>query len=242
MAKAVLKITPLQFSQALLEKGLAKAVLGLKRLNDKAFPALITKPENLEGFDPLFPIMPSNMGRSVSRLTTLEPSKFPVAVFLRPCELRAAYELTKLNQAHLENILFIGIECIGVTQNSELFIQGKGEELYSRYLSALKEGKEIEELRKACTVCEFMYPETADMVFSFVGRDKPTLILLTEKGEDIAKNLGFTITDAPEKTELFLKLQAERQKKAEEFYQEVKEKCKGIDGLLEVFWQMHRLS
>ncbi|MGB9807543.1 MAG: 4Fe-4S dicluster domain-containing protein [Thermosulfidibacteraceae bacterium] len=236
MTRAISSISPLEFSKVLLEKKVVKAVLGLKRLNGKAFPALMARKEDLEGFDPLFPIMSSNMARSVSRLTLLEPLKDTVVVFLRPCELRATFELVKLNQVNLDNLIFVGVECLGVVENRIFFVRLMGDEVYSNYIDAIREGREPENLRRVCYNCEYMYPEGADIVLSCVGRDKPVFIGLSDKGREIMDSFGTSsVEDVPLRTEMFDRLQEERRKRAKDFYNNIKERCSGIDGLLEVF-------
>ncbi len=69
MAKVATGVTPLEFAKALLEKNAVQAVMGTRLLSSGGFTALLTSPDQLEGFDPLFPVMPSNAARSVSRLT-----------------------------------------------------------------------------------------------------------------------------------------------------------------------------
>ena len=222
MPKAVQGVPPEKLAELFLEKSVAKAVFGLKRLEGKAFHALLTSCDQLEGFDPLFPLMPSNGARGVSRLTCVEPLSEPVVVFLRPCEIRALIELVKLNQAHLDNLIIVGIECTGVARNQEAFIQQKD----------LSEGFE---LREACKGCEHPYPENTDFVISYVGRSEPVIILKTEKAEDIAKGLGLSISDVPEMSDEFKRIAEEKRAYSEKLISEIKEKARGIDGLLEVF-------
>ncbi len=234
MAKVATGVTPLEFAKALLEKNAVQAVMGTRLLGSGGFTALLTSPDQLEGFDPLFPVMPSNAARSVSRLTE-EPLSEKVAVFLRPCELRALFELVKLNQAHLDNLLLVGIECAGVLRNEEVFVQRQAESLYGAYLDACKKGELVDGVREVCRACECMFPETADVVISVIGREEPVLVALTEKGEDLLSSLGFSLSEGDARTEASLKLEEERRAYADRLCQEVKEEAKGIDGLLEVF-------
>ncbi len=222
-------LPPEELARSLLDKGLVGGVMGLRRLGNGAFMSLITSSNHLDGLCPLFPLMPSNGGRNVSRLTLEGPVNTPVAVFLRPCELRALVELVKLNQAHLDNLFLIGIECNGVVPNREVFVQQRGEELYSGYLEACKNGEPFEPVREVCKGCEHPYPEGADLVVSVIGRPSPVVVALSERGEDLLKELGLELTETEPRTEASIKLQERRL--AEYRGLEVK----GIDGLLEVF-------
>ena len=63
---------------------------------------------------PLLPIMPSQGGQVLSQLTQEEPFREPVAAVVRPCEVRAFFELVKRNKGSLDNLVLISPECPGV--------------------------------------------------------------------------------------------------------------------------------
>ncbi len=69
-------------------------------------------PALLEKANPLAPVMPINNARAVSALTARQPGETLAAV-LRPCEIRALIELVKLQQASLEGVILIGLDCPG---------------------------------------------------------------------------------------------------------------------------------
>ena len=56
--------------------------------------------------------MPVNSATLVSQLTGDKPSQ-KVGVVLRSCEIRALIELVKLQQANLDNLTIIGVDCLG---------------------------------------------------------------------------------------------------------------------------------
>ena len=73
---------------------------------------LVQDPVYLSGANPLSPVMPVNSATLVSQLTGDRPSQ-KVGVVLRSCEIRALIELVKLQQANLDNLTIIGVDCLG---------------------------------------------------------------------------------------------------------------------------------
>jgi len=90
-------------------------------------PTLVTDPQKLETADPLAPCFPMNAARLVSRLTR-KPIGGKILVVLRPCEIRAFYELVKLNQGTMDELIIAGVDCLGAYKNSD----------YLRFLQAAR--------------------------------------------------------------------------------------------------------
>src|SRR5512137_1406306 len=64
------------------------------------------------------PAMPINGARAVSALTGKHPPA-RMAVLLLPCELRALVELVKLQQASLEGVILISMDCPGTFEYAD---------------------------------------------------------------------------------------------------------------------------
>ncbi len=225
-----------QIVSALLDELDFKAVFGLrKRGAGKAFYSLFTDSSQLKDFDPFFPVMPQNAAKAISHFTFHEFSPYKVAVVLRPCEMRALIELVKLEQAKLDNILFVGLECGGVFPFEIIYSKGEADKLYSDYMDALKRGSNFDGIRDVCKGCDLFWPENVDIVVSCIGREKPSIIFCTEKGVDIARSLNLNISEADERTEASLKLEQERLNYKEKMISDIKERLAGVDGLLAVF-------
>jgi len=75
-------------------------------------PALVADPGMLDVANPLAPVMGLNVARVAGKVSVREP-RGRIGVVLRPCELRALVELVKLQQASLEDMVTIGIDCLG---------------------------------------------------------------------------------------------------------------------------------
>lgn len=79
---------------------------------------LVKDPAHLDKADPFSPVMPMNSATLVAQLTADKPGK-KLGVLLEPCEIRALIELVKLGQASIDNLLIIGIDCLGMYEVEE---------------------------------------------------------------------------------------------------------------------------
>lgn len=179
----------------MLEKGAVKAVLTLRRLEDGngVVHCLVTDPAALDRAVPLLPVMPAQGGQVLSHLTQEEPFKEPVAAVVRPCEVRAFYELVKRNKGFLDNLVIISPECPGVYPVQRASGDPLEDDL-DDYWSAASGGKNADELRAVCKGCELFEPIGVDMTLRLVGRSDLgkalTVRLDSERAEGLAKELG----------------------------------------------------
>ena len=99
---------------AMLQQGVIDALLVPWQLlaGDNVAPTLVTDPTKLADAKVWTPVMSINAARAVANLTATG-NKPKLGAVLRPCEIRALVELTKLEQASLENTLIIGVDCPG---------------------------------------------------------------------------------------------------------------------------------
>ena len=96
-----------EFFKDLLEVEEIQAILVPQHLPMKkmVMPTLVTDPDQLNGVDPLAPAFAMNASKIVSRLTR-KPTGAIIAAVLRPCEIRAFFELVKLKQGLARKRLF----------------------------------------------------------------------------------------------------------------------------------------
>ncbi|MCE5336099.1 MAG: Coenzyme F420 hydrogenase/dehydrogenase, beta subunit C-terminal domain [Desulfobacteraceae bacterium] len=180
------------FLRVLLQKNGVSAVLVPEHLQMKRaiMPALVADPEKLEGADPLAPAFPLNGAKILSRLSR-KPSGAVTAAVLRPCEIRAFVELVKLKQGSLDEVLLIGMDCLGTFGNTDYakfadsFENGASTLQFYRMASG-KAAWSGPEISPACKSCEHPVPEAADVVIGFLGQDMNesfSLIANSERGE-----------------------------------------------------------
>jgi formate dehydrogenase subunit beta len=179
----------------MLRKDCVDAVLVPQKVNfgNNTVQSMVMDENRLQNAEPLALVMPVNSGTIISDLTKVTPSKKRIAAVLKPCEIRALIELVKLKQASLENFVIIGVDCLGtysVTQYSEMIEEGKSP--MQEVLKNAKAGKESENLRTACKVCDYPIPENTDITIGIYGSDFKTPLVLgnSELGKDILNILG----------------------------------------------------
>lgn len=232
------RMTMADFIAALFDKLEVAGVAAITKLpsGEKTAYTLLADKDDIEDCVPYFPAMPANAARAVSKLTREAPPSKQVAVFLRPCELRALTELVKIKQALLDNLFIISFDCAGVFPFQEISLSDEAK--LKAYRDAVADGKNCEGIRPVCNACTRFVPEGADIAISFIGRglDEPlALSFPSEKGKEAAKILGLDSSDNVE-TSPALETLAEARKKVEgELTKKIEETLAGTDGLISVF-------
>jgi formate dehydrogenase subunit beta len=151
------------FLKNALESKALYAVIAPVEINKKITGALVRSPELMDKADPLTPVMPVNTARVVSDITKSAPPSDgkKIGVLLRSCEARALTELVKLNQASLENIITIGIDCFGT--------------------HSLKIPETPGEMKEACQMCEYPEAPNTDITIGLAGYENDDFIILRGK-------------------------------------------------------------
>ena len=135
----------------------------LRTLDDRgAVPTLVRDPSLLVRAAPLAPVMPVNTGKVLGQITATGGLGRLGAV-LRNCELRTVVELSKVQQALLDDVLLIGIDCLGAyTVEDYARAITEGLDPLAQSLAAAREGHvrplDGYEFRAACTMCERPIP------------------------------------------------------------------------------------
>jgi formate dehydrogenase subunit beta len=184
------------FLKRLMDEGIVDAILVPLQNGGSVSPALVTDSAMLNATraDPLMPLMPINSARAVSALTG-KHSPTKLGAVLRPCEIRALVELVKLQQASLDDVTLIGIDCPGTCELDEFLTSNSwNAENLSTYLAAAHEGNEPQitpSLRTACRMCVHPAPENVDIQVHLFGADTTVVLPITVKDE-IAEKLHLT--------------------------------------------------
>jgi len=230
------------FLKALLELADINAILVPWRLPMKnmVMPTLITDPKRLDGIDPLSPSFPINSAKVLSRLTR-KPSGSKIAAVMRPCEIRAFTELVKLKQGRTEDLVIIGIDCLGAYRNTDYFRwvgENIGEATRKYYTSVLAgDGATMDGIDSApaCKVCELPIPSGADIAIGLYGMDTDRQILVqarTLKGEELMAGLPFTeVEEPPSRKKAIDKLTAERTELRDKMFTETHAATNSLEKL-----------
>jgi formate dehydrogenase subunit beta len=232
--------------RSLLESGKVKGVFTLRKAGQSGGVtySLITDPAALEEALPLFPLMPANAAKVLSRLTLVEPANQPIAAVVRPCELRALTELIKRNQGSLDNLLLISSTC-GGAYPLKMAVSGNIEEKLPAYWEAVKKAEIPPEIRPACAACEHFVPYNADMTVALVGNkdvDKQCVIYVNnDKAEEFASGIAGELAGGELESGVIESLRSKREARGKELFdqlgvnegfdiQKVFEKCIGCRG------------
>jgi len=230
----------LELLRFLLESGKVKGVFTLKKISKDGAVAysLITKSDELKDAVPLFPLMPANAGKLLSRFTLKGESTQPVAAVVKPCELRAFIELVKREQGSLDNLFIISSTCGGVYP-LKMAVDGTVEKNLSKYWDAVKKAEIPDELRPVCKGCEEFTPYTADMTVDLIAKndiDKQCVILLnTKKGEELAKGMKAEFLEKELDKGKLDKFRSKREAEKKKLFDEIETKMKDMDGLIDIF-------
>jgi formate dehydrogenase subunit beta len=231
------------FFKKLLQDGEISALMVAQHLpmKNSVMPTLVTDPEKVGGADPLAPVFPINAAKVVSKLTR-KPLNAKVAVVLRPCEIRAFIELVKLKQGSIDDVVLIGVDCLGAYSNVDYpdFAGDNASESTLQFYKNIQAGKGTArddfDISPACKACEYPIPENADLLIGLVGVDTNDHLLLkanTAEGEALLDSLGLPATKEPEsRREAVDKLISERIAYRDQMFAETSEATSDLNKLM----------
>ena len=200
---------------------------------------LVSDPDRLDT-DVFAPVLPVSTAATVSKLTKVQGAEKTIGVVMRPCQIRALIELTKLKQADLENIMIIGVDCLG-TFPINTYTDFSEKEDPTEYILRVhrKKGGGVERyLRTACDVCTDPIPSNADIVIGAFGADtKKELIIqtLSETGERLLAKMGLLVIKDSKTREKALKDVRELKSDRRKMHIERTAGIKGIEALCKLF-------
>ena len=186
----------------MLEKGVVDAILTPAAQPAKGvMKTLIADAAKTGAADPFAPVVPVNSAKLVSWLTA-KPSGRPVAMVMRSCEVRALVELVKLKQASLDDVVLIGLDCLGRYENGDfLKVQQQGGTAESFLEGALAGNTETNgfDVTDACKACEYPVADNVDLRLCVVGSGQGALYVewVTEKGQAIREKLELEAGEEP---------------------------------------------
>ncbi len=206
--------------RGLLEKGVVEALLVPLEApsGHSVMPALVREPARLERANPLAPVMAVNGATLVSALTVRPPGG-KIGAVLRSCEVRALIELVKLKQATLDNLLVMGIDCLGtyeVADYDQMAQDSPLEELLAGARSGLLAPREGYRFRPACRICERPIPHYEGMLIGLIGLGEGQILLEVEEG--LAEILELEEGEVAGREETVSRLIEERAKERDEAF------------------------
>ena len=234
------------FFRSLLEKKAIDAILVPQKLPMKnmVMPMLVTDAKDLSHVDPLAPVFPLNAGRMAARLTK-KPIGGKILVVLRTCELRAFIELVKLKQARTEEIILLGIDCLGAFQNRDYFelVGDDPSETTRLFHESVLAGESGAikgfEIAPACQTCEHPIPEQADILIGLYGVDTHHNLLVqanTQSGEDFLEGAHLSPAASPSQRKAVVDaLLKDRKARRDAMFANTRQQIDGIEKLTTYF-------
>ncbi len=190
------------FFKGILENGAVDAVLAPMAQGKKGVRlSLITSAANAGAVDPFAPVAAVSGAKIASSLTA-RPSGRKVAMVLRPCEIRAVVELVKLKQVNLDDVLMIGMDCLGRYENTDFakFQEqgGTSEAFLEKAQTGNTAGGDFD-VAGACKICEFPAADNVDLRLCAIGSGSGTVHIeaVTEKGQAALSKSGLKVGDNP---------------------------------------------
>lgn len=227
----------LSFAREALSKECFDAVLMTAKMpKSDSFAHMLIEDETLLGDAcPLCPVIPIQGARAISSLTRHGKGKKKIGALVRPCEARAAVELSKLEQVDLESIFLMTVDCPGALPLADWAKDPKKvEETFSKILK----GGNSDGLRPVCQICDnFSTIGAEDLHIGLLGT-KGNLLLIprSPKGKSILDKLGLPVEQdiSDWKTQVET-LTRERQTKRKQAHKDLAANVTGLDNLLEAF-------
>ncbi|MFP3976123.1 MAG: 4Fe-4S dicluster domain-containing protein [Dehalococcoidia bacterium] len=197
---------------------------------------LIQDSSLLEDACPISPIMTVQGAKALSAVTKYGMGNNKrIAVMLRPCEIRAAVELSKLGQLDLNSVILISFDCPGALPLTDW--ANDREKAIQVFSEIPRSGDE--NIRPLCQICDkFSATAMEDLHIGTLGTANNSILLVPKspKGRSVLEKMGLSaeedVSGWEEQTE---KLTQERLKKKEQAQEDLKSKVAGLDNLLDTF-------
>jgi formate dehydrogenase (coenzyme F420) beta subunit len=87
-------------------------------IEPRPMPQLITDPADIDSINPFKPLMEINAATLIPELIMTHPGK-NLAALLRPCEMRALIEMTRLASIKIDDLLTMSVDCLGTLPADE---------------------------------------------------------------------------------------------------------------------------
>jgi formate dehydrogenase subunit beta len=202
-------------------------------------PMLVTNPEALDQADPLTPVLPINAARAASQLT-MTGHRQKLGLVLRSCEIRALVELVKFQQAKLDNVRIVGLDCLGAYALTEWQAADNKQRVLDQLLAGAATGELVPyggmQFRTACQICEQPLPEGDHLALTLglVGVEAGQLYLRARP--DLAEALDLEAGQAPAGRPAAVdRLIGARTQARDATFSAFRQRVNSMDGLLQEF-------
>ncbi|MCD4848139.1 MAG: hypothetical protein K8R76_08115 [Candidatus Aegiribacteria sp.] len=228
----------LDFLRLAITKKLADAVILPMKVpsGDSYAWILMNDISMLDDAVPIAPTMPVQGAKALRSLTRKGPGNLTVIAVMRPCEIRAAIELSKLSQVHSDNLILATYDCPGAVQLQKYVDDPEGSE--KRFTEILQKGKPDNSAKPVCHICEDFSLFDSDIHFGYLGLSEKEMLVIagSDKGSKLLEELDLTPAKDLSAWEKGIgQLKADRIKARKSAFEETEAQLRGFDGLLSVF-------
>lgn len=228
----------LDFLRLAVTKKLADAVILPMKVpsGDSCAWILMNDISMLDDAVPIAPTMPVQGAKALRSLTRKGPGNLTVIAVMRPCEIRAAIELSKLSQVHSDNLILATYDCPGAVQLQKYVDDPAGSE--KRFTEMLHKGKPDDSAKPVCHICEDFSLFDSDIHFGYLGLSEKEMLVIagSDKGLKLLEELDLTPAKDLSTWEKGIdQLRADRIKARKSAFEETEVQLRGFDGLLSVF-------
>jgi formate dehydrogenase subunit beta len=232
--------------KTLMAQNVVDALMVPRRLptGNNVVQTLVRDPDQLHSIDPIAPVMPVTSSKLAGNVTKLGAAG-RVGLVMRSCELRGFVELVKLQQASIDSVITIGVDCLGTYEMTDYArLIAEGVDPTAEALAAAAEGRvaphEGYQFRAVCQMCEYPTPGfeggyQPDIAVGSIGVDGGEL-LVKVRDDHLAETLGLSPADVPAgRATALARLVSERIAERDRRLAEFGAQVDGLDGLLNYF-------
>jgi len=199
---------------------------------------LIKDKKILEEANPIAPVMPVQGAKALSSFSRKGETSLNIAALMKPCEIRAAIELSKLNQINLRNITLISYDCPGALPLSDYTDNpDNSEKKFKTIIDKLN--FHDDSVKPVCQMCdEFSLIPDCDLHFGFSHNQENFMLLIpqSKRGEQIIKTMDMKASqDVSEWNKFIQEKRKKRQNKRNERFKKLKNMVEGFDTLMDTF-------
>lgn len=230
-----------EFLRQLLGSGAVDALLmPMKVPSGDSFAWILLNDAGLLDDAVPFPaVMPVQGARALRSLTRKEKGELTVLALMRPCEIRAGVELSKLGQVKTENLLLATYDCPGAVPLQDYVSDPQTSE--ANFKEMFTTGEPGETAKPTCRTCVDFSTVDSDLHFGFFGvSDKGILVIPgSTRGTELLQKMDLQDHGAGEllpvwKSEV-AKLSKKRNSAREVAFKKTESDIKGFSGMLNVF-------
>lgn len=229
----------LDFLGLILESGNADALVLPFRVpaGDSFAWIMFSDISMLEDAVPFAATMPVQGGKALRSLTRKENGNLTVIALMRPCEIRAGIELSKLSQVNTDNLILASYDCPGAIPLQDYINDpAAGEKAFSDILTG---GMPDENVKTTCRSCIDFSMMDPDIHFGYFGVQDGSMLVIpgSSRGDALLRKMDLEEAGEQQpvwRTEIS-RLTDARSVVREEVFRETENEIKGFDGMLTVF-------